>query len=399
MMRLAHTLSRRTALLAGGLVCIALIGCSGETPTPGTPSGGDASATPAGGDAATGGSDATADSTPVGDAKRIIILTNGPDPFWDTCEAGAKAAEKEFGLAGKGYRVDFQRGDFTEKRQIDMLKQYVLDTDVAAVGISVFNPDSRNLVAEMRNLQQKGVKVVTIDSDISRENYRDSRYAYLGTDNIIGGRELGRAARAISSDGANFAFFVGSLDVANAVERMAGFVEGVGEGDSFKEVIRLSDGGDRPKARKNVEDVLNQHEQTNMLVGIWAYNTPQIINVVRDRNIRNKTKVICFDAAQESIAGMGRGTVDVMVVQNPYQMGFDGVKLMHALAAEDQATVDEMFPEYAQEGEKDVFRTELRVVAPDDQTPLHQGMFEPETIFFKYSDFRVWLRERNLISS
>lgn len=425
MMRLAEAVPCRGAWWLSGLLCAVLMGCSGETPTPGKATG--TATEPATGSvgesaapAAADGANEPATSTPpapadgaaagpalvgnapaavAGDAQRIIILTNGPDPFWDTCEAGAKAAEKELGLTGKGYRVDFQRGDFTEKRQIDMLKQYVQDADVAAVGISVFNPDSRNLAAEMRNLQAKGVKVITIDSDISRESYRDSRFAYLGTDNIIGGRELGRAAKAISPDGADFAFFVGSLDVANAVERMAGFVEGVADPAKFKEVIRLSDGGDRPKARKNVEDVLNQHPNSNMLVGIWAYNTPQIVNVVRDRNIREKTKVVCFDAAQESIAGMGRGTVDVMVVQNPYQMGLDGVKLMHALAAGDQPTVDGMFPSYAQEGEKDVFRTELRVVAPDDGSPLNKDLFEKETIFFKYSDFRVWLRERNLTSS
>ena len=374
----ADRLTRRVLLAC---LCSTLFaGCAGETPTPG---------------------DGAGSSSGNGAKQRIIILTNGPDPFWDTCEAGAKAAEKELGLADAGYVVDFQRGDFTDKKQIDMLKQYVIASDVVAVGISVFNPESRNLATEMRTLQEKGVKVVTIDSDISRENYRDARFAYLGTDNIIGGRELGRAAKAIAPDGAEFAFFVGDLGVANAVERMSGFLEGSGEGgnDNFTELARLSDGGDRPKARKNVEDLLNQQAECDMLVGIWAYNTPQIVKVVEDRGIRGKTKVICFDAAQDAIDGMGAGMVDVMVVQNPFQMGFDGVKLMHALVAEDQATVDEMFPEHALDGEKDVYRTELRVVAPDEDSPLTKDLFEESTIFFKYTEFKDWLKERGLVSS
>ncbi|MCA9165033.1 MAG: substrate-binding domain-containing protein [Planctomycetales bacterium] len=334
-----------------------------------------------------------------GEARRIIIVTNGPDPFWDTCEAGAKAAEKELGLVEKGFVVDFQRGDFTDKRQIEMLKQYVIASDVAAVGVSVFNPESRNLATEMRTLQGKGVKVVTIDSDLNREKYRDARFAYLGTDNIIGGRELGRAARAIAPDGAKFAFFVGDLGVANAVERMSGFIEGVDDDSKYVELARLSDGGDRTKARKNVEDLLNQHSECEMLVGIWAYNTPQIVNVVDDRMIREKTKIICFDAAQDAINGMGQGKVDVMVVQNPYQMGFDGVKLMHALATDDQTTVDGMYPDYAQEGERDLYRTELRVVAPDEGSPLTSDLFDESTIFFNYSEFQQWLKDRGLVSS
>lgn len=331
--------------------------------------------------------------------RRIIILTNGPDPYWDTCEAGAKAAAQELGLADEGLVVDFQRGDFTDKKQIDMLKQYVIASDVAAVGISVFNPESRNLATELRNLQQKGVKVITLDSDLNREKFRDARFAYLGTDNIIGGRELGRAAKALRPEGAEFAFFVGDLGQANAVERMSGFLEGVGDDSGFKELARLSDGGDRPKARKNVEDLLNQHPECDMLVGIWAYNTPQIVNVVEDRGIRDKTKVVCFDAAQDSIRGMAQGSVDVMVVQNPYQMGSEGVKLMHALITDDQSTVDTMFPNYAQEGEADIYRTELRVVAPDEGTPLTKDLFEESTVFFKNSEFQEWLKERGLISS
>lgn len=345
----------------------------------------------------TGGGGA-ASGTAAG-AKRIIILTNGPDPFWDTCESGAKAAEKEMGLAGQGFVVDFQRGDFTDKKQIDMLKQYVIASDVVAVGISVFNPESRNLATEMRNLQSKGVKVIAIDSDLNREKYRDARYAYLGTDNVIGGRELGRAAKAISPSGSKFAFFVGDLGVANAVERMSGFLEGVGQGGGFEELGRRADGGDRTKARKNVEDLLNQHTDCGMLVGIWAYNTPQIVKVVEDRAIRAETKVICFDAAQDSIAGMGKGNVDVMVVQNPYQMGFEGVKLMHALVLDNQTVIGEMFPSYAKEGLGDIYRTELRVVVPDDGSPVTKDLFDEGTVFFKHGEFLQWLKERGLISS
>ena len=332
-----------------------------------------------------------------GGAKRIVILTNGPDPFWDTCEAGAKAAEKELSLGEQGFVVDFQRGDFTAKKQIDMLKQYALASDIVAVGISVFDPKSRNLAAEMRALQEKGIKVITIDGDIDRTNYRDARFAYLGTDNIIGGRELGRAAQALDPDGANFALFVGNVGAANAIDRMDGFVEGAGP--DFRELSRLDDGGDKTKARKNVEDTLDRNPDCDLLVGIWAYNTPQIVAAVRDRKIRDRTKVVCFDAAEASINEMAAGNVDVMVVQNPYQMGYEGVQLLHAMVTGNQESIDGMFPDYAQEGERDLYRTELRVVVPDEGSPITKEIFEPSTDFFNYTDFQQWLNERGLISS
>lgn len=329
--------------------------------------------------------------------KRIVILTNGPDPFWDTCGAGAKAAEKDLGLAEKGYSVTFiQPAAFDTKLQLDQLKQYGLQTDIAAVGISVLEPDSAAIADELRSLQKRGVKVITIDGDIDREQFRDARHAYVGTDNLVGGRELGRAAKAVAAEGAKYTFFVGNTSAANAVARMDGFVEGAG--DKLVKSEALGDGGDATTARKNVEGALDRDPSLNMLVGIWAYNTPQIAAVVKDRGIRDKTKVICFDADQTSIAEMSAGNIDVMVVQNPFQMGYDGVKLLHALSSDDKATVDTFLPDYAQEAERDTFRTELRVVAPEG-SPIKADLFEKETIFMSFPDFKKWLEERSLISS
>lgn len=364
----------------------AMVGCKGETPGKGPAAGGGA--------ATTGGGQSSA---PTSGPRRVVILTNGDDPFWDACEAGAKQAEKDLKLGDKEISVAFERADFTDQGQIDKLKQYNLQKDIIGVGISVFNPESRAVAEELRALQQKGVHVVTIDGDISREKFRDARYAYLGTDNIVGGRELGKAAKALRPDGGNHAFFVGSTTAANAVARMEGFNEGAGE--KFKEVERLEDGADRPKARQNVESSLDRHSEIDTLVGIWAYNTPQIVAVVGDRGIKEKVRVCCFDAAEASIREMEKGNVDVMVVQNPFQMGFDGVKLLVALAEKDEAVTKAMYPDYGQEGEKDIYRTELRVVVPEASSPIHAGQLEPGTVHMTLEAFKKWLAERGLVSS
>lgn len=358
-----------------GLLVLSLSGCPGERPTdgPGVNRSGSAG------------------------TKRIVILTNGDDPFWDACEAGAMKAEEELGLKDQGFVVTFDRADFTDKGQVDKIKQYALQQDVVAFGISVYNPDSPAVARELEALRDRGVKVVTIDGDVNREKYRQVRYAYLGTDNIVGGKELGRAARQLEPDGAKFAFFVGNTGAANAIDRMEGFKLGAGE--KFTEVERLEDRGDRPAARKNVQDALDRHPEIDMLVGIWAYNTPQAVAVVKERNLRDKTRVVCFDAAEASIAAMQDGLVDVMVVQNPYQMGFVGVKLLKALVEGNEEIVNEMYPDYAQTGTGDLFRTELRVVVPNGETPITPEPFESDTVFMKLDEFQKWLKDRNLTSS
>lgn len=51
------------------------------------------------------------------------------------------------------------------------------------------------IVEEMKSLSAKGVKVITVDADVNREKFRDARPWYIGTDNIVGGRVLGAAAK------------------------------------------------------------------------------------------------------------------------------------------------------------------------------------------------------------
>jgi ribose transport system substrate-binding protein len=242
--------------------------------------------------------------------------------------------------------------------------------------------------------------VVTIDSDMDDPA---TRFAYLGTDNIIGGQELGKAAKGIKPDGGVYATFVGLKTVANAIERIGGFGEGAGE--LFKEADSLADQGDENQAQENVKAALNNHSELDTLVGIWAYNAHAIVKVVQERDIRDKVTVVVFDAAPAALDDMEQGYIDAMIVQNPYQMGYLGTQLMKALIEDDGATIKGLYPEYDPESKSftsetgDVYTTELRVVVPDEGSPLSPDMFHPLTKFFKYSDFRQWMAERNLSGS
>src|SRR5256885_1823475 len=83
---------------------------------------------------------------------------------------------------------------------------------------------------------------------------RDARFAYLGTNNFIGGRQLGKAAAGLRPDGGKYAEFVGLKTAANAIERSDGFKEGAG--GKFERVEYLGDEFDLSTAQKNVRDSL-----------------------------------------------------------------------------------------------------------------------------------------------
>ena len=141
------------------------------------------------------------------------------------------------------------------KLYVKLLRQFASQNDIAAVGISVNTAGNVAIVEELKNLAAKGVKIVTIDSDVDRQKHRDARFAFLGTDNRIGGRELGKCARGLRPEGGEYVTFVGITGAQNAIERVGGFAEGAG--DKFKSLDNMGDDTDRTKARENVRNAIN----------------------------------------------------------------------------------------------------------------------------------------------
>ena len=386
--RISRRLALRHWLLTSFLACL-LSGCS-KAPAPTTPT------TPTTGTSGT----ATAPAPSTAQKKRVVMLVNGDDPFWDAMYRGMQDAEKDLKLADAGLMVAMDKPDFTEDAQINKLKQYASQTDIAAVAISPVNASNQAIAEGMRELRKKGIPVFCIDSDMGTD-FKDTRVAYLGTNNRVAGGELGKCAKGLLDKG-QFATFVGKDDVQNAIERIGGFKDGAGAGFELKS--SLTDQGDQNLAQENVKTALNNFPDLNCVVGIWAYNAHAIAQVIKDRGVREKTKVVVFDAAQAAIADLESGGIDAMVVQNPYQMGYLGTELMKAFVEKDTATIQKTYPSYDPATGKfaaggDVYSTELRVVVPDEKSPVKKEMFSPGTKFFYMKDFKAWLAERGLVNS
>jgi ribose transport system substrate-binding protein len=266
----------------------------------------------------------------------------------------------------------------------------------------VIQADNAAIIEEMRKLQAKGVKIITVDGDVNREKFRDARSYYIGTDNIVGGRTLGTTAKAIlqsrGKDSGGYVQFAGFTDNDNARSRMNGFQEAIGK--EYTELARMPDSMDKSKARENVRNAIgNFKDELVALVGIWAYNAPAISQVVEETKTRDKYTVITFDAQAVAIEEMAAGRIDAMVVQNPFDMGVQTVLLLKAMLADDQETIKTMFPK-AGEPDGDIYTTGLRVVVPTDDTPVKKELFDDKIVeYMLLNDFRAWLAKYNLTSS
>jgi ribose transport system substrate-binding protein len=125
--------------------------------------------------------------------------------------------------------------------------------------------------------------------------------------------------------------------------------------------------------------------------------------VMEERGVRKAadtmTTAVTFDAQAAALERMAEGKIDAMVVQNPFEMGVQTVRLLLAMHDGDDTTIGEMFPRRGQP-DGDLLTTGLRLIVPDAD-PL----VKPEDIdlegfdYLPLSRFREWLSQYGLSSS
>ena len=72
-----------------------------------------------------------------GPQRRLVFLTNGDDPFWDTCRAGMDQAAEELKISRPASARSWTReASSRREKQLAKLEQLATQSDVAAVAVS-----------------------------------------------------------------------------------------------------------------------------------------------------------------------------------------------------------------------------------------------------------------------
>ena len=79
------------------------------------------------------------------------------------------------------------------------------------------------------------------------------------------------------------------------------------------------------------------------MVGLFAYNPPQILEALTSADKLNEVHVIGFDEDAQTLQGIVDGTCYGTVVQNPYQYGYQSVKVLaeHATGVKDISDLED----------------------------------------------------------
>jgi ribose transport system substrate-binding protein len=285
----------------------------------------------------------------------LTFISNSNSDWWSAVEKGMQDGGKEFGA-----EVVLKRNEGRPEGQIRLLEDVLSQPDVQGVAVSVLDAESPGIADKMRDLQNAGKVVITIDSD----GQPDTRRAYIGTNNRKAGEVAGKVAATLRPSGGKVAVFVGERSAANAIERREGFFAGAGP--AFTQAEVFEDHSDKNRAHLNVSSAITKYPDVGLLLGLWSYNAPRIAEeVARSPDLRKQVTVVTFDLDEQAVEHLEQGSIDASVAQNPYEMGYQGVKLLKALVEKDTATVNAMLP-----GGSSVIDTGVRVIVPSKGSPV-----------------------------
>lgn len=247
---------------------------------------------------------------------KLAFVTNNASDFWTIARKGVEKADGEL----DNVTVEFQLpGDGTEAEQKRIVDD-LLAKGIDGMAISPINPANQK---DMLNAVAEKALLVTQDSDAPESN----RACYVGTDNVAAGRQAGEELLKALPNGGKIMIFVGKADAQNAQERIGGLKEAI-KGSKIEVLDVRTDDTDRVKAKSNVMDAMVKHSDLAALVGIWSYNGPAILNAVKEANKVGKIQIVCFDEEEETLAGVKDGSIYGTVVQQPFEFGYQSVKLM-----------------------------------------------------------------------
>ncbi|SFU84749.1 ABC transporter substrate-binding protein [Alicyclobacillus macrosporangiidus] len=262
------------------------------------------------------GTNATAVSG--GKTYRIAVIPKAVGfDYWETVHAGAEAAAKDLGNVSIVWKGTSAETDING--QISMIEDFI-NQHVDALVVAA--TDAKALVPVLQQAQKSGIKVITIDSGTDPQ-VSDS---FVATDNVHAAAEAADEMNKLLGGKGDVALipFVPGASTSN--QREQGFKDELGKYPGLHLVATQYSQSDYNKALSVTEDILTSHPN---LAGIFAANEPGALGAaqaVKERGLQGKVQIIGFDAAPKEIQALQEGTIQALIVQNPYKIGYDGVQ-------------------------------------------------------------------------
>jgi ribose transport system substrate-binding protein len=306
----------------------------------------------------------------------IAVIPKGTTHvFWKSIHAGAVKAEQELKAAGLDVEVIW-KGPLKEddrESQIRVVEDFVTR---GVSGIVLAPLDDMALRVPVKNAVDYGIPVVIIDSGLISEDYT----SFVATDNYIGGKKGGQRLAEILGGKGKVIMLRYQEGSASTMKREQGFLDVLKENYPEIEVVSSNQYGGATTesaytASESLLSPLRKPDGSLTIDGIFCPNESTTFGMLRaleGSGLAGKVKYVGFDSSDRLVLALRKGYIHGLVLQDPINMGYLGVKTMvaHLRGEQVQKRID----------------TGSEVATPENMDePKMKNLLEP--------DFKKWLNE------
>jgi ribose transport system substrate-binding protein len=263
------------------------------------------------------------------DSFHVAVIPKGTThEFWKSIHAGAVKASRELGEQGVDVHLTW-KGPIREddrEQQIQVVEGFLSQ---GVQGIVLAPLDASALVRPVEEAGRAGIPTVVIDSDL----LSDVQVSFVATDNYRGG-ELAADRMGHLLEGAGKVLVLRYQEGSASTDaRERGFTDRIASQYPGIELVSSDQyaGATRDTAKRASENLLNRFGAD--LQGIFTPNessTAGMLLALQDVGRAGKIRFVGFDASETFVAAMRAGQLDGIVLQNPFEMGYQGVRTIVA---------------------------------------------------------------------
>ena len=252
-----------------------------------------------------------------------VIPKSVGNEYWAAVQAGAMRAKAD--LATEGIAVDILWKGTEREDQIDQQKQIVADFVAQKVDAIVLAPmHARYLVPAVEAAVAAKVPVILIDSSlnsavatstVATDNYRAGMFAARRLAEVIGGK--GKVLMLRFQPGH-----------ASTAPRESGFLDTIKKHPEIEVVSSDQFAGPTVESAQKAGQALLDRFGGD-LKGVFTPNlisTTGMLQALRAAGLAGKVSFVGFDSTTEQIEALRKGEMQGMMVQQPFMMGYTGVR-------------------------------------------------------------------------
>lgn len=257
-----------------------------------------------------------------GGSSRIALISKaiGAD-YWMTVKDGAMAAGQELGI-----EVTFNGTDTESEgdKQLNLL-QAAINDQPAGIGLAAQDSAQDGAPSLLDQAKEAGIPVVAFDTPI--EGW-DGNIATVASDNPgLGAQAAEELAKLVGNKGE--VAIVTSGETGTAALRRDGFVQWIAQNAPEMTVVDIQNGESDPaKSHDKAQGILQGHPN---LVAMFGTDDDSTIGIADEvANMGKDIKVAGIDVSPDVLTLVDQGKIAGVVAQNPYDMGYQTVKILHA---------------------------------------------------------------------